>query len=73
MTRKVTHIKGLSDVKSGQNQDGLSEIGHNRRGTEGNRSVKVAQSILRHWMLRWDTHTTSTELQTSQKMWATEG
>ena len=73
MTHKVTHVQGLPDVKSGQNQEGLSENSHHRRGMEGNRSVKVAQSILRQWSAGWDTNETCTELQTSPKMRAMEG
>ena len=72
MTHKVTHVKGLPDVRSGSNLHRLSENNHNRRGTEGNWSVKVAQSVLRHWSARFDANNTSTELQPSQQRRVTE-
>ena len=49
MTHKIVHVKRRSGVQSGPDQDSLSEYGHNGSGTEGNRSVKAAQSIWRHW------------------------
>ena len=73
MTHKITHVKRRSGVQSGPDQGSLSEYGHNGSGTEGNRSVKAVQSILRHWGPSWDTNDTSIELQSRQKMGATEG
>ena len=49
MTHKITHVKRRSSVQSGPDQGSLSEYGHNGSETEGNRSVKAVQSILRHW------------------------